>query len=150
MTLPQRSRTLAVASLVVATATLALSGCAKSENTNDAGGDNGQAAQAVQTPAASSGPGCKLETYGAPKLDLKDAIVGFSQSEKEANPFRIAETQSIKDEAAKVGVKKLLTTNAQSQLPKQISDIQDMLAQGAQFLIVAPLNSDGQIGRAHV
>lgn len=143
MTLPQRSRTLAVASLVVATATLALSGCAKSENANDAGGDNGQAAQAVQTPAASSGPGCKLETYGAPMLDLKDAIVGFSQSEKEANPFRIAETQSIKDEAAKVGVKKLLTTNAQSQLPKQISDIQDMLAQGARFLIVAPLNSDG-------
>jgi ribose transport system substrate-binding protein len=69
--------------------------------------------------------------------------VGFSQSEKEANPFRIAETQSIKDEAAKVGVKKLLVTNAQSQLGKQISDIQDMLAQGAQALVVAPLNSDG-------
>jgi ribose transport system substrate-binding protein len=40
-------------------------------------------------------------------------------------------------------VRKLLTTNANSQLTKQISDIQDMLAQGAQFLIVAPLNSDG-------
>ena len=72
-----------------------------------------------------------------------NAIVGFSQSEKEANPFRIAETQSIKDEAAKIGVKQLLVTNAQSQLSKQISDIQDMLNQGAQFLIVAPLNSDG-------
>ncbi len=70
-------------------------------------------------------------------------MVGFSQSEREANPFRIAETQSIRDEAKKVGVKKLLTTNAQSQLSKQISDIQDMLSQGAQFLIVAPLNSDG-------
>lgn len=70
-------------------------------------------------------------------------MVGFSQSEKEANPFRIAETRSIKDEAKKIGVKKLLTTNAQSQLSKQIADIQDMLSQGAQFLIVAPLNSDG-------
>jgi galactofuranose transport system substrate-binding protein len=69
--------------------------------------------------------------------------VGFSQSEKEANPFRIAETQSMRDEAAKIGVKKLLVTNAQSQLSKQISDIQDMLAQGAQFLVVAPLNSAG-------
>ncbi|MFF8842038.1 ABC transporter substrate-binding protein [Streptomyces sp. NPDC015127] len=143
MTLPMRSRTLAVACSVAATATLALSGCAKPETSDNAGGDSSQAAQAVQTPAASSGPGCTLETYGAPKLDLKNAVVGFSQSEKEANPFRIAETQSIKDEAAKVGVKKLLTTNAQSQLSKQISDIQDMLAQGAQFLIVAPLNSDG-------
>ncbi|MER5887938.1 ABC transporter substrate-binding protein [Streptomyces sp. NPDC001941] len=143
MTLPQRSRTLSVACVVAATAALALSGCAKSETTDDAGGDSGQGAQKVQTPTASAGPGCTLTSYGAPKLDLKDAVVGFSQSEKEANPFRIAETRSIKDEAAKAGVRKLLTTNAQSQLSKQISDIQDMLAQGAQFLIVAPLNSDG-------
>jgi ribose transport system substrate-binding protein len=81
--------------------------------------------------------------YGGEKIDLKNAVVGFSQSEKEANPFRIAETQSIKDEAAKVGVKELLTTNANSQLSKQISDIQDMINKGAQALIVAPLNSDG-------
>ncbi|OKJ48928.1 LacI family transcriptional regulator [Streptomyces sp. CB02009] len=145
MALPKRSRALSVACLVVATATLALSGCAKSETSDQAGGDSSQGAQVVQTPTASAatGSGCSLTAYGAPKLDLKNAVVGFSQSEKEANPFRIAETQSIKDEAAKIGVKKLLTTNAQSQLSKQISDIQDMLAQGAQFLIVAPLNSDG-------
>ncbi|WP_030315114.1 ABC transporter substrate-binding protein [Streptomyces flavochromogenes] len=145
MTLPKRSRALSVACLVVATAALALSGCAKSETSDQAGGDSSQGAQVVQTPTASAatGSGCSLTAYGAPKLDLKNAVVGFSQSEKEANPFRIAETQSIKDEAAKIGVKKLLTTNAQSQLSKQISDIQDMLAQGAQFLIVAPLNSDG-------
>lgn len=143
MTLPQRSRTFAVACTLAAATALAVSGCAKSETSDSAGGDSSQAAQAAETPAASSGDGCTLETYGAPKLDLKDAVVGFSQSEKEANPFRIAETQSIKDEAAELGVKKLLTTNAQSQLSKQISDIQDMLSQGAQFLIVAPLNSDG-------
>ncbi|MEV4947055.1 ABC transporter substrate-binding protein [Streptomyces sp. NPDC053755] len=143
MFLPQRSRTFSVACVVATTVTMALSGCAKSETTDHTGGDAGQGAQTVQTPTASAGPGCTLTAYGAPKLDLENAIVGFSQSEKEANPFRIAETQSIKDEAAKAGVRKLLTTNAQSQLSKQISDIQDMLAQGAQFLIVAPLNSDG-------
>ncbi|MEU3186326.1 ABC transporter substrate-binding protein [Streptomyces sp. NPDC006923] len=139
----RRSRTLAAACLLAATATLAASGCAKSETTGGDSGDSGQEAQAATTPDGGSGRGCSLRTYGAPALDLKDAVVGFSQSEKEANPFRIAETQSIKDEAARVGVGKLLTTNAQSQLSKQISDIQDMLAQGAQFLIVAPLNSDG-------
>ncbi|MFC8624941.1 ABC transporter substrate-binding protein [Streptomyces anulatus] len=142
MMIQRRSRTLAVACVLAAT-TLAAAGCAKSETSNNAGGDSGQGVQEAKTPDSSSGSGCKLETYGAPKLDLKDAVVGFSQSEKEANPFRIAETQSIKDEAKKIGVKKLLTTNAQSQLSKQISDIQDMLSQGAQFLIVAPLNSDG-------
>ncbi|MEV4969788.1 ABC transporter substrate-binding protein [Streptomyces scopuliridis] len=139
----RRSRTLTAACALAATAVLAVSGCSKSETTDSAGGDSGQGAQTAKSPEATSGSGCSLQTYGAPKLDLKDAVVGFSQSEKEANPFRIAETQSIKDEAAKVGVKKLLTTNAQSQLSKQISDIQDMLSQGAQFLIVAPLNSDG-------
>lgn len=144
MMIQRRSRTLAVACVLAATATLAVSGCSKSEGSdNNASSDSSQAAQAAKTPESSSGSGCSLQSYGAPKLDLKNAVVGFSQSEKEANPFRIAETQSIKDEAKKLGVKKLLTTNAQSQLPKQISDIQDMLAQGAQFLIIAPLNSDG-------
>ncbi|MEU5716308.1 ABC transporter substrate-binding protein [Streptomyces sp. NPDC020403] len=139
----RRSRTLAAACLLAATATLAAAGCSKSETTDSAGGDSSQGAQAAETPETGSGPGCSLQTYGAPKLDLKNAVVGFSQSEKEANPFRIAETQSIKDEAKKIGVRKLLTTNAQSQLSKQISDVQDMLSQGAQFLIIAPLNSDG-------
>ncbi|MFJ2375674.1 ABC transporter substrate-binding protein [Streptomyces sp. NPDC087769] len=143
MMIQHRSRTLAAACLLAATTMLAASGCAKSEAPDNAGDDSSQAAQAAKSPESSSGSGCSLRTYGAPKLDLKDAVVGFSQSEKEANPFRIAETRSIKDEAEKIGVKKLLTTNAQSQLSKQISDIQDMLSQGAQFLIVAPLNSDG-------
>src|SRR5256714_7096916 len=127
---------------LLAGATILSAACSKGESTGSpsAGGSAGQ--QQVVTPSA-GGAGCTLQSYGATKVDLKDAVVGFSQSEKEANPFRIAETQSIKDEAAKAGVKKLLTTNAQSQLAKQISDIQDMLNQGAQLLIVAPLNSAG-------
>ena len=60
----------------------------------------GGRSQVVQTAAA--GVACTNDKYngaGVPKLDLKTATVGFAQSEKEANPFRIAETQSIKDEA---------------------------------------------------
>ncbi len=108
-------------------------------------GDSSGGEQVVNTTAASTdtGPGCTLDKYGADKLDLSNAVVGFSQSEPNTAAFRAAETQSIKDEAAKVGVKKLLITNANAELPKQISDIQDMLNQGAQFLIVAPVNSDG-------
>ena len=124
-------------------AALALSACTKSEDSGDSGSTQGTGgAQVAETPK-DDGPSCTLEQYGGEKLDLENAIVGFSQSEKEANPFRIAETQSIKDEAAEVGVKQLLTTNANSQLGKQISDIQDMINKGAQALIVAPLNSDG-------
>ncbi|MFJ9910647.1 ABC transporter substrate-binding protein [Actinacidiphila glaucinigra] len=145
MSTSRSTRFLAVVCLTAAAALTATS-CAKEEGSGSASPSSSGGAQVVQSPTAgtdAAGGGCTLQTYGASKIDLKDAVVGFSQSEKEANPFRIAETQSIKDEAAKLGVKKLLTTNAQSQLPKQISDIQDMLAQGAQLLIVAPLNSDG-------
>lgn len=105
-------------------------------------GSGGQ--QVVQT--AVPGATCTHDTYnesGVPKLDLTTATVGFAQSEKEANPFRIAETQSIKDEAAKIGVGKLLTTNAESDLNKEISDIKSMIDQGAQALIISPLNSEG-------
>jgi ribose transport system substrate-binding protein len=129
----------------VAALGFALTGCTNTGN--NAGGSGGGSSEepqgTEQSVASSEGPTCSLEDYKGEKVDLKEAVVGFSQSEKEDNPFRIAETQSIKDEAEKLGVKKLITTNAQSTLSKQISDIQDMISQGAQVLIVAPLNSDG-------
>lgn len=131
--------------VLVATASLALAGCTKPAEPagSTSGGGSGATPDTAQVTQAASGPTCSLEEYKGDKIDLANAVVGFSQSEKEDNPFRIAETQSIKDEAAKQGVKQLLTTNAQSTLSKQISDIQDMIAKGAQALIVAPLNSDG-------
>jgi len=139
---PDRLRALAATAALLLAGAAVLAGCTKSED-GGSPSDDGSGGEQVVASQSPSGEGCALERYGAPKLDLMDAIVGFSQSEKEANPFRIAETQSIRDEAEKVGVKKLLVTNAQSQLSKQISDIEYMLAQGVQFLIVAPLNSDG-------
>ena len=128
-----------------AAAALLLSGCANSgEDDQSAGSAPGSAAaQTTKSASAAAGSGCTLEKYGLQKIDLKGAVVGFSQSEPDTAAFRAAETQSIKDEAAKVGVGKLLVTNANAQLTKQISDIQDLLNQGAQALIVAPVNSDG-------
>ena len=87
------------------------------------------------TPAAYAGTGVEV-------IDLASATIGFAQSEKEANPFRIAETQSIKDEAAARGID-LITTNADSNLNKEISDIKSMVDQGADALIISPLNSEG-------
>ncbi|MER6280802.1 ABC transporter substrate-binding protein [Streptomyces sp900105245] len=137
------ARTLLTAGLVTSLALVA--GCAKSED--DSGGDKGasqntDSGQVVASPSGGSGPTCAIAAYGGKKIDLKSATVGFSQSEKEANPFRIAETASIKAEAKKRGVQ-LLTANAQSQFSKQISDVQDLIAKGADLLVVAPLNSDG-------
>src|SRR5262245_34928144 len=142
MTASRSLRPVHLAGTAVLAVALTLTGCTKSE---DSGGTStaSTGGEQVAQQEDGSGPTCDLKTYGGETIDLKNAVVGFSQSEKEANPFRIAETQSIKDEAARLGVKQLLTTNANSQLNKQISDIQDMINQGAQALIVAPLNSDG-------
>ncbi|GGS20979.1 LacI family transcriptional regulator [Streptomyces aureoverticillatus] len=132
---------------LAASLALTAAGCAKSEDDSGSSGDSksgaaeGDAGQVAATPSAGADT-CVIGDYGAEKLDLKSATVGFSQSEKEANPFRIAETASIKAEAAKRGVK-LLTANAQSQFSKQISDVQDLIAKGADLLVIAPLNSDG-------
>jgi ribose transport system substrate-binding protein len=138
--MPSRTRTTTTALIAAA---LALTACTSRETQATAPSGEGPAASAA--PAQGSGPGCARETTGYPKVDVRNAIIGFSQSEKEANPFRIAETQSVKDEAAKLGIPtdKLLVTNAQSDLNKQISDIKSLLDRGAQLLVVAPLNSDG-------
>ena len=137
------ARTLLAAGLVTS---LALAtGCTKSEDDSGkktSASKQDDAGQVVASPDTGSGPTCTIDAYGGQKLDLKGATVGFSQSEKEANPFRIAETASIKAEAKKRGVK-LLTANAQSQFSKQISDVQDLIAKGANLLVIAPLNSDG-------
>ena len=142
--MPQSSRFSRGATLGTVLALVALAGaaCTKTAGDTAAPAATGSAAQQVQ--ATSGATGCTPERYngGVPKLDLTSITVGFAQSEKEANPFRITETQSIKDEAAKRGIK-LITTNAQSDLNKEIADIQGMIAQGAKALIISPLNSEG-------
>jgi ribose transport system substrate-binding protein len=141
MTRSRRLTSRGTAATALVTLVFATGACTKSadDGKSTAGNDSAQ-----QVQATSGAAGCTPDKYngGVPKLDLKNITVGFAQSEKEANPFRITETQSIKDEAAKRGIK-LITTNAQSDLNKEIADIQGMIAQGAKALIISPLNSEG-------
>ena len=74
---------------------------------------------------------------------LKGMVVGFSQSENEQNPFRAAEPNSVKAAAQEAGVARLLYTNANDDQAKQVADVESMIAQGAQAIIVAPLNATG-------
>jgi galactofuranose transport system substrate-binding protein len=146
-------RAKAVAAAIV-TAGLCLSAAACTNSGNDSASspsssaaDNTAAAQQVATPTDSaSGPACTFDRYagGVPKLDITDGktVVGFSQSESTSNPFRATETKSIENEAKRLGVK-LIERNANADVNAQNSQIQDMIAQGAKALIVAPENSDG-------
>jgi ribose transport system substrate-binding protein len=126
--------------LAAALVSLALiAACAPPGAQTEGQGSGGGGEKAQQDVAQASGDVCKVNP---PDLKLKDAVVGFSQPEKEVNPFRIAETESIRSEA-KERVKKLIYTNAQSQAPKQLSDIRDMIAQDVDAIIVAPLLEEG-------
>lgn len=128
---------------VCAALTLVATGCARGEDDAAAPASDGGEGQAqVLDEAASGTETCSAADHGIEGFDLTDKKVGFSQSEAESNPFRITETQSIKDEAEERGVD-LITSNAQSDFAQQISDVQDLMSQGAEVLIIAPLNSDG-------
>ncbi len=63
-------------------------------------------------------------------------VVGFSQIGAD-NPWRTAETESIKSEAAKRGIE-LKFSDAQGQQESQISAIRSFIAQGVKAIILAP------------
>jgi ribose transport system substrate-binding protein len=72
-----------------------------------------------------------------PKLkEKKNYKVGFSQTESN-NPWRLAETQSVKDEAAKRG-DQLVYTDAAGSAAKQVADVNSMIAQGVDVILLAP------------
>jgi ribose transport system substrate-binding protein len=91
---------------------------------------------------AQYGPMCKGSDLGIGKIDFAKDTIGWAQSEKEANPFRIASTKSQVDTAKKSGWK-LLTTNAQSNVQQENSDIKGMIDKGAKAIIFSPINSTG-------
>lgn len=91
---------------------------------------------------AQYGPVCKGSDLGIPKIDFSKDTIGWAQSEKEANPFRIASTKS-QVETAKAKGWHLLTTNAQSNVQQENSDIKGMIDKGAKAIIFSPINSTG-------
>ncbi|MDI5963322.1 ABC transporter substrate-binding protein [Streptomyces sp. SL13] len=142
-----RTRALPAAVLAAAVC-LGATACTKTDSASSSPSPtatNSAAAQQVAS-SGSSGPACTYSSYagGVPKLNLTDGktIVGFSQSESTSNPFRATETKTIADEAKRLGIK-LIQRNANADVNAQNSQIQDMIAQGAKVLIVAPEDSAG-------
>ncbi|NTH03729.1 ABC transporter substrate-binding protein [Agrobacterium rhizogenes] len=75
--------------------------------------------------------------FAAPPLAKKDTYkVGFAQTESN-NPWRIAETKSMQDEAKKLGYQ-LVYTDAASSAAKQVADVNSMIAQGVDIIFLAP------------
>jgi ABC-type sugar transport system substrate-binding protein len=75
-----------------------------------------------------------------PPLSKKDKYrVGFAQTDQ-ANPWRIAETKSMRDEAAKRG-HQLIESDANADTAKQLSDLDTIIAQKPDVIIFPPRES---------
>jgi len=74
---------------------------------------------------------------GLPPLKAKQTYkVGFAQTESN-NPWRIAQTQSMQDQAKKEGWQ-LVYTDAAGSAAKQVADVNSMIAQGVDLIFLAP------------
>ena len=74
---------------------------------------------------------------GLPPLKAKQTYkVGFAQTESN-NPWRIAQTQSMQDQAKKEGWQ-LVYTDAAGSAAKQVSDVNSMIAQKVDLIFLAP------------
>ncbi len=79
------------------------------------------------------------------KREKKDRklVVGFSQMENNG-PWRIAETASMKDEAQKRADRfELIVTDAQGNVAKQVSDVEDLVSQCVDAIFLAPREATG-------
>ena len=83
-----------------------------------------------------------------PKLKIKDVYkVGFAQTESN-NPWRLAQTQSMKDEAAKRGWQ-LVYTDAAGSAAKEVADVRSMIAQRVDVILLAPPRGEAAGPRRH-
>jgi ABC-type sugar transport system substrate-binding protein len=83
-----------------------------------------------------------LPSTGCIRKETK-IVVGFSQMENN-NPWRIAETNSMKQEAARRrSTYELIVTDAQGQTSKQVSDVEDLVARRVSALFLAPREYEG-------
>ena len=86
---------------------------------------------------ATAGLSVRAAYADLPKLEKKEKYkVGFAQTESN-NPWRLAQTKSMKDEAEKRGWQ-LVYTDAAGSAAKQVADVRSMIAQKVDVILLAP------------
>lgn len=92
---------------------------------------------------AAAAAGVTLTTFGTrafaslPPLAKKDTYkIGFAQTESN-NPWRLAESKSMQDEAKRLGYQ-IVFTDAAGSSAKQAADVSSMIAQGVDAIFLPP------------
>lgn len=75
------------------------------------------------------------------KVEVKVKKIGLAQ-ESNAHPFRIAETESIKQSAKEHGFE-VVFTDGENDLAKQVANVDNLIAQGVDYIVIAPRESEG-------
>ncbi|RXZ82678.1 ABC transporter substrate-binding protein [Paenibacillaceae bacterium] len=75
--------------------------------------------------------------------DLKDATIGLSMQTLGA-PYFVAQQKAVEREAEKIGVK-VFSVDAQGDMNKQLSDVEDLLSKKIDLLIINPVDPMGAI-----
>src|SRR5689334_13004982 len=115
-----------------------LVGCGNDDKGNATAGSGSAGAACPLVNAADPGNSEAPAAENAPKLTKKSTYkVAFSQNASN-NPWRLAETASMKAEADKLGLQ-LTITDANNQQSKQIADIKSLIAQKPDVLFIAPI-----------
>jgi len=117
-----------------------LAGCGGGSSSSAAGSSAGGSCPLVKAsdPGNSQAPTDVPAADKAPKLTKTSGLkVAFSQNASN-NPWRLAETASMKDEAAKQGIQ-LTVTDANNEQSKQVADIKGLIAQKPDVLFIAPI-----------
>ncbi|MEV7440643.1 ABC transporter substrate-binding protein [Streptomyces sp. NPDC091204] len=78
---------------------------------------------------------------GVPALSKKDAYeVGFAQAANDT-PWRVAQTASMRDEAARVGCR-LVCADARGSAARQVSDVSAMVVRGVDLVFLSPVEGE--------
>lgn len=116
--------------MVAMAAMFSLAGCGTTDSSSPT-------AVATVGTAATAGTSGSTDTGGLPKLAKKDKYkVGFSQTVSD-NPWRLAETKSMQDEAAKRGWE-IVVTDAGGSAAKQVQDVDSLISQKVEAIFLAP------------
>jgi ABC-type sugar transport system substrate-binding protein len=73
-------------------------------------------------------------------LFAKEYLVGFAQDTLN-NDWRLAQVKEVENEIKKYPYLKLIVKNANTEISKQIRDIEDFIDMGVDFIITSPINS---------
>jgi galactofuranose transport system substrate-binding protein len=133
-------KTARFAGIGAATLLLSVASAGASTSATKATGSAGAACKlaTAKDPGNSAAPKGVPTATSSPKVKKKSSYnIAFSQNASN-NPWRLAETASMKSEAKKQGFK-LTVTDANNSQSKQIEDIKGLIAQKPDALFVAPI-----------